>query len=102
MSWERRGTRSYYYTTVRDACGKVVKTYLGRGERAEAAAEEVARRRAREAQERAAVHGLKRLLRGDDQLGERLDLAAEAMAIVALTSNGFHRPNYGPWRRRRT
>lgn len=44
MSWERRRGRSYYYLARREG-PRVVKQYVGRGEAAQAAADEIAARR---------------------------------------------------------
>ena len=48
MAWERRGKQKFYYRT-RKAKGRYVREYIGRGERAKrAAAEDAARKEARE------------------------------------------------------
>jgi hypothetical protein len=48
MAWETRGAKgvTYYYRSRRDANGRVVKEYLGRGEKARAAAKADCERRA--------------------------------------------------------
>ena len=58
MGWERRGTHGFFYYRVsRDAQGRVVKEYVGRGARADAAAEAVAVREAERVADRRSVAG---------------------------------------------
>lgn len=103
MAFEkRRSAGSYFYLSVRDpATGKVKKQYLGRGREATDAARALARRkRLREADLRA-VRADQDSLRGIDRLTAELDAAAVLMMEAVLLAGGWHRENYGAWRRRR-
>src|SRR5262245_38379704 len=93
MSWEPRpGGR--YYTRTRRVAGRVVREYLGTGAGAvEAAAADEARRRQLQA-DVAARRALDAAIRELDQL---VDLFVRAAMLAA----GYHRPNRGPWRKRR-
>lgn len=104
MAFERRGKSggTYFYLTVRDAAtGNVRKTYLGRGGRATAAADAIARRRDRREADRRAVRVARDASRAAGELTAELDAAATVLMEAALLAAGFQRPNYGPWRRRR-
>src|SRR5262245_40963303 len=94
MPWEAGPRGRPYYTRTRREAGRVVREYFGVGERARRAAEEdEARRRQAEADREAA-----RALAEDIQtLNELAELFAHAALLVA----GYHRPNRGPWRKRR-
>lgn len=102
--FERRGKSrgTYFYLTVRDhSTGKVRKTYLGRGKRATTAAEAIARRRDQREADRRAVRVARDASRAADEMTAELDAAATVLMEAALLAAGFHRTNYGPWRRRR-
>jgi len=104
MAFERRGKSAgvYFYLSVRDpATGTVKKTYLGRGGRARAAADALARRRDQREADRRAVRVARDASRGADDLTAELDAAATVLMEAVLLTAGFHRPNFGPWRRRR-
>jgi hypothetical protein len=100
MAWERRGGRWYYYAAGRRD-GRVVKRCLGGGAVAEmtAALHDQARRdrAAAAAALRAEAERLAELDRRGRDLDRRCALLVEAHLLLA----GYHRPNYGPWRRRR-
>ena len=103
MAYEARKSGSrFYYASLRDAAtGRVRKVYLGRGERAAEAAAAVAGRRERREAERRAVRDARAALRALDGLTAELDAAAALLMEAVLLAWGWHRPNYGPWRRRR-
>lgn len=103
MAFESRHSGSQYmYVGVRDpATGKVRKLYLGRGERALAAAQAIAGRRNRRDAERRTVAEAQAAVRELDAQTAELDRAADMLTEVVLLLAGWHRPNYGPWRRRR-
>jgi hypothetical protein len=90
-----------YYRAVRTAEGKVVKQYLGCGERAAAAAAAVARARALRAAERQAVLDEQARLAGPEGLTSALIQVAQVALEATLLVCGFHRQNYGKWRRKR-
>ena len=104
MAWERRGKsgKLVYYRVTRTAERGVVKQYLGAGERAAAAAADVARCKARRQADRQAVHDEQARLAVPDGLMGELVAMAESMMEATLLAGGFHRPNFGPWRRKRS
>ena len=94
MAWETRSRGGRYYTRSRRVNGRVVREYVGGGIVGRVGAAVDAACRAERADERAALAEL-------DTLVEELDTLAELVAWAALLAAGYHRPNYGPWRRRR-
>ena len=102
MGWERRGTHGpFYYRVSRDAQGRVVKEYVGRGARADAAAEAVAGREADRAADRRSVAGEVAGLAALDRLTEEMDEGVRLLLDAHLLACGYHRINFGPWRKRR-
>jgi hypothetical protein len=103
MGWERRGKagRMVYYRVTRSAEGKVVKQYFGRGERAAAAAAVVARSKAQRNADRQAVQEEQALLAGPEGVMVELIQVAHLLMEGTLLASGFHRLNYGKWRKRR-
>jgi hypothetical protein len=104
MAFETRkvGGNKYLYLCKRDAkTGRVVKQYLGRGARAEAAAKALDERRKRQADERLAVERRRAELQAVDAVMAELEAAAITLMEAALLAAGFHRVNYSRWRRRR-
>ena len=103
MAFERRGKSggTYFYLSVRTATGTVRKTYLGRGGQARAAADAIARRRDQRKADRQAVRVARDASRAADDLTAELDAAATLLTEAVLLTAGFHRSNFGPWRRRR-
>lgn len=97
MGWEKRngnGTR-YYYRSVRIGV-RVEKRYVGRGKKAEDAAnraDELKRDR------RSRRDEMSRLASADRQLDEFRDIAEVLVSAVLLTA-GCHL-HHGQWRRRR-
>src|SRR5689334_20906168 len=102
MGWERRGEAGvFYYRATRDGEGRVVREYLGRGPRAEAAAAAVARRSAERESDRQAVREMAASLAGLDGLTEAIAEGAGVLLEAHLLARGYRRSNYGPWRKRR-
>ena len=94
MPWESGPRGRPYYTRTRRENGRVIREYIGVGQEGQQAAEEdEARRRQVEADRDAA-----RALAEDVQT---LSEFAELLAQAALLAAGYHRPNRGPWRKRR-
>ena len=86
----------YYYESRREG-GKVRSAYVGGGDLALLAADLAARdRRRRESRGRwrAALTASGRAI--DETFGR-----VEAVFVASMTAAGYHRPNWGPWRRRR-
>src|SRR5262245_27675223 len=101
MAWESRGNGRYFYVSRRAADGRVVKSYCGRGRRAQQAARVVAEARVRAEQERRALAAeTARLAEADEVTGE-VFAAIQLLTEATLLSQGYRRQNYGPWRRRR-
>lgn len=104
MAFEARSSpgRAYLYLSRRDpATGKVRKVYIGLGRRAEAEARKLALRRKQREDDNLALTARRSELRAVDELMDELDGAAAALMDAALLAAGFHRPNFGPWRKRR-
>lgn len=104
MAFETRrpGGTGYFYLSRRDSTtGKVVKQYLGRGAKAEAAAKALATRRKQRTDERLAVERTRAELRAADGMMTELEAAVVALMEATLYAAGFHRANYSRWRRRR-
>jgi hypothetical protein len=103
MAFESRGSAgNYFYLGVRDrGTGKVRKLYLGTGDAARSVAASIADRKSRQAADRRAVQEAQEALRSADALTAELDGAATLLMEAVLLAGGWHRPNYGPWRRKR-
>jgi hypothetical protein len=93
MGWEQRGKKKYYYRS-RWVNRRVVKEYVGFGPEAEKEAKAKAKRRADLWALRMHLQKLKDIIA---PLNELADLYFEA----AMYAAGYHKPNRGPWRKRR-
>ena len=93
MAWERRGTRMYYYRSVRRD-GRVTKIYYGTGVIGQLAA-------AAEARRRGAAKGAQAC---DDEVVAAVALthdlcrAVSLMVDASLLAAGYHRPGRHEWR----
>ena len=105
MAWETRNGSGSYYTRSIWVDGRVVRQYVGCGEKGKKAARrdaeertERARRRSlareMEAEEKARQEALERPIRG-------LDDVCRLLMWTALEMAGYHRPKRWKWRRRR-
>jgi len=104
MAFETRkvGGTGYFYLSRRDpSTGKVVKRYLGRGAKADAAAKALNERRQQRAAERLTVERTRAELHAADGMMAELERAAATLMEATLYAAGFHRANYSRWRRRR-
>ena len=104
MALETRkvGGNAYLYLSRRDAkTGRVRKVYVGRGPKADAAAAALEARRKGRADERLAVERAVAELRAVDAMMAGVNEAVTLVMEAALLAAGFHRPNYGVWRKRR-
>jgi hypothetical protein len=101
MAWERRGNARYFYVTRRAADGRVVKEYLGRGRRAQQAARVAAAARLRAEQARRALAAEEVRLAEAAGVTDEVFEAIQVLTEAVLLADHCHRPNYGPWRRRR-
>ncbi len=96
MAYEQRGSKVYYYR-AKKRNGRVVREYYGRGPRAQqAAAEDAAKRLARE-KEQAHKAQLKTL---DTQVAQ-LDTIITLLSHVHMIDAGFYLHHRGEWRRRK-
>ena len=101
MAWEQRGTAGpYFYRSVRHG-GRVTKVYYGKGVAAGEAAKKVERRRVAREQGRRAI--LAEMAHADPirLLTAEADAEMKLLTEATMLAAGFHRSNYGPWRRRR-
>jgi hypothetical protein len=99
MAWEKRGKKGkrYFYRSRRTPDGRVVKDYLGKGAKARRVAREMHERK-NYASALLTVEGewLELIERTDD-----LDQMTTLLLEASLLLGGYHRSNYGPWRKRR-
>jgi|RhiMethySRZTD1v2_1073278.scaffolds.fasta_scaffold4489335_1 hypothetical protein len=89
MGLEIRGQKKYFYRSRR-MNGRVVKEYLGSGERAESNARQ-------DAEFRVLRKQIEKYARTLDEIERLNNLFIEAWMLAA----GYHKPNRGPWRKRR-
>src|SRR4051794_8594242 len=99
MGWDRQGARRYY-SRSRKVGGRVVREYVGGGERGEAAQREDLQRRRERQQQRDAKRELRQRLLDVDAALDGLAAHADALVAAALVLGGFHR-HKRQWRRRR-
>ncbi len=102
MAWETRANRRYYYRSLRLPGGRVVKEYFGCGASALRAAAEDDRKRKREQTIRDQLTTERQRTAAAEQLVTELHHESTALFTAALLAAGYHRLNYGPWRRSRT
>jgi len=97
MPWETRKGKGRYYTHSTRVDGKVVRTYIGKGERAEKIADAVeyrkAARKALVEEQRAPDH--------IDRIVDHLDDAVDSIFRQTLVDAGYHQHQRGEWRKRR-
>lgn len=100
MGWEKRGKHDYFYTTRR-IDGRAVRHYHGRRPAAQVLAATVAHRKAsiqaaRDADRRAQAELAPILI-----VCQRVHVEGHELFRAAMEAAGFHRHNYGAWRRKR-
>jgi hypothetical protein len=102
VGWESRGGGGHRYLYVTRRVGKrIIHEYLGQGDRAEAVAREVERAKASQLAARAAIVAEEVRTREATRANEELNRVCNILLEAILLSAGFHRQNYGAWRRRR-
>jgi hypothetical protein len=89
MALEVRGDKKYFYRSRR-IDGRAVKEYVGSGPEAEEAAREKAALRTQFAE-----------LRRIGVMLDALQIVIEVAIEQHMTAAGYHKPNRGPWRKRR-
>ena len=104
MGWETRNGRGRYYTRSLWVDGRVVRQYLGRGEKGKLAAREDAsrrelRRKARKLAQEMALEEKERQDAIDVPLDE-LEAVCKTAIAVAMERGGYHRPKRWVWRKR--
>lgn len=101
MGWERRGTAGPYYYRSERRGNRILKQYCGKGQAAQQAAREDEQRRATRERDRREVLAEAAQAGQIELVTKELDEATKVLAEASLLAAGFHRPNYGPWRKRR-
>jgi len=96
MGWENRPGGLYYYSKQRIG-GRVVSFYVGNGAAARLAERHQEAKRCR----RERLQAGKARLSAIDSDFKALCEQAGILAVQALEAAGFHRPNRGPWRKKR-
>jgi hypothetical protein len=99
MGWERRG--GFYYYVRRKTCGKVIRTFMGRGAEAEVAASLEQLRRQHREQERQRRRAEQARWDAADAALARVVAATQLLMRAALRGAGFHQHQRGEWRLRR-
>ena len=100
MAWEERGSRRYYYRSVRRG-SRVVKEYVGTGPVAEATAQLDEENRLRREEEAQAWKEEARRMEALEAPIAELCGAAETLARAALVATEYRQHNRGEWRLRR-
>src|SRR5262249_32662073 len=100
MGWERRGQFLYYFRATK-AGGRRYSTYFGRGAEAQLASQVDELHRQTQRARRAAEQQLRQRWRDADEAVHEFISVAQLLAHTALHLAGYHRPQRGPWRRRR-
>ena len=100
MAWEKRRGHLYYYRSQWNQ-GRVVKIYMGKGPKAEAAAREDAAKRAERAERRYAAEMDRLREEPAKDLMADFDGQVKIMLRGALLDAGYHQHDRGKWRKRR-
>lgn len=100
MAWETRRDRGRYYTRSRRAQGRVIREYVGCGEKGERAAAVDVARRADRAAERAAIRAERERAQAIDADLMELHRAVDLLTRGVLMAAGFER-HKRQWRKRR-
>jgi hypothetical protein len=90
-----------YYTRSHRVNGRIVRTYLGSGEIAQAMAESDRIARDRRNAERAALQAELAEMTNISKILDELDATCKHLVEVYFESQGYHRHHRGAWRKRR-
>jgi hypothetical protein len=101
MGWEKRERGGSYYTRSYKVNGRVIRVYVGKGPRAELAANTDALKRLRREEEAKVWREEQERLETLDQALEELCESVEIVCRASLLAAGFRRHNRGEWRRKR-
>ena len=99
MAWEQRGTKRYYYRSVRHG-RRVTRTYIAAGTFAMLAAERAAEARA---ERQAKVEAWKQARKDMEALDAQFTAwwnASSTLIDAYLTVHGYYRHDRGAWRKR--
>lgn len=101
MAWETRQRGGRYYTRSRKVHGRVIREYIGAGERGEQAALQDRLRRAEHTREKTqCCQQRERSAQADRALASYYQ-QVEAHLRAALVAAGYHQHDRGEWRRAR-
>ena len=100
MAWERRPYGGPYFYRSRRIGGEVVKEYVGKGPKADAAAREIASRRKTNLSQRQAVEAALRRMQPAWTTMVALSEEADALVHSAMILGGYYL-QHRTWRRRR-
>jgi hypothetical protein len=104
MAWVVRGARRYYYRSRRASgrvgrVGRVGREYFGAGAEARLAAALDEQRRAERQARRRALTADRECWHTAAEPSKALAAGTDLLLQAALLAAGYHRPNYGRWRR---
>src|SRR4051794_41018110 len=97
VAWEKRGTASYYYRSVREG-GRVRRRYAGTGLVGRFAAASDALRRQRRRDDAGASRAAPGRPEAATALSRDLGQLCDRLAAAALYAAGYHRPSRHAWR----
>jgi hypothetical protein len=98
MSWEKRNGGGRYYTRAKRVDGRVVREYVGAGEKGAAAAKADADRRAQQAAAKKALRAQEAEFDRADASLAALEKACKLMLEATLLAAGWHQHDRGMWR----
>src|ERR1019366_4880421 len=90
MAWERRGKSLFYYQSRRTPDGKIVKEFVGRGDRAASVAADVENATARRQADAQALQEEQARLSSLESLTEELVAVTELLMVATLLASGYH------------
>lgn len=99
MAWEHRGTKGYYYRSVRHG-SRVTRTYIARGTLGMLAAELDAEERAERQTKAEAWQQARKDMEALDAQIRAWWNASSTLIDAYLTATGYYRHERGPWRKR--
>ena len=99
MAWEQRGTKGYYYRSVRHG-SRVTKTYIASGTFGMLAAERDAEARAERQAPAEAWQQARKDMEALDAQFTAWWTASSTLIDAYLTATGYYRHKRGPWRKR--
>jgi len=100
MAWETRSGREYFYRSVRQTDGTVMKRYFGNGADAELEARRMRDEAEQKRRDRETVEDFGRTVSAADEALEKLDQQARLLLEATLISAGYHR-HRSEWRKRK-